>query len=238
MPGLVSAKTPPPTLSLSTAQTTTTTTPQIRLNSPSPQPKRPPSPSPSSSRAKPSPDRSSGKKKPSPSSDPTKLGLNLDESSLDNPDLGPFLLKLARDTIASGDGPIKALDFAIRASKSFERCAIDGEPCLDLAMSLHVVAAIYCSLGRFDEAIPVLERAIKVPDVSRGSDHALAAFSGFMQLGDTHSMLGQIDKSVHCYKDGLSIQIQTLGDSDPRVAETCRLVSYRILVFLFILTGF
>ncbi|KMT12613.1 hypothetical protein BVRB_5g098520 [Beta vulgaris subsp. vulgaris] len=222
MPGLVSAKTPPPTLSLSTAQTTTTTTPQIRLNSPSPQPKRPPSPSPSSSRAKPSPDRSSGKKKPSPSSDPTKLGLNLDESSLDNPDLGPFLLKLARDTIASGDGPIKALDFAIRASKSFERCAIDGEPCLDLAMSLHVVAAIYCSLGRFDEAIPVLERAIKVPDVSRGSDHALAAFSGFMQLGDTHSMLGQIDKSVHCYKDGLSIQIQTLGDSDPRVAETCR----------------
>uniref|UniRef100_A0A803L580 MalT-like TPR region domain-containing protein n=1 Tax=Chenopodium quinoa TaxID=63459 RepID=A0A803L580_CHEQI len=109
---------------------------------------------------------------------------------------------LARDTIASGDGPIKALDYGIRASKSFERCAVEGEPSLDLAMSLHVVAAIYCSLGRFDEAIPVLERAIQVPDVSKGADHALAAFSGFMQLGDTHSMLGQLDKSIECYKDG------------------------------------
>ncbi|KNA23332.1 hypothetical protein SOVF_025720 [Spinacia oleracea] len=223
MPGLVSAKNPPPTLSLSTAETTTPTS-QIRpstgsrLNSPSPAPRRTPSPSPSTSRAKPSPDRSSGKKKP----DPQKLPLNLDESSLDNPDLGPFLLKLARDTIASGDGPVKALDFAVRASRSFERCAVEGEPNLDLAMSLHVVAAIYCSLGRFDEAIPVLERAIEVPELSRGTDHALAAFSGYMQLGDTHSMLGQIDKSIECYKDGLKIQIQTLGDSDPRVAETCR----------------
>ncbi|MCD7462526.1 Protein KINESIN LIGHT CHAIN-RELATED 1 [Datura stramonium] len=133
----------------------------------------------------PSPDRSSGKKK-----SPTEKVV-IDDSSLDNPDLGPFLLKLARDTIASGEGPSKALDYALRAAKSFERCAVDGEPSLDLAMSLHVVAAIYCSLVRFDEAIAVLETAIKVPEVSRGADHALAAFSGYMQLGDTYSMLGQ-----------------------------------------------
>lgn len=99
---------------------------------------------------------------------------------------------------------------------------MDGEPSLDLAMSLHVVAAIYCSLVRFEEAIPVLERAIKVPDVGRGADHALAAFSGYMQLGDTHSMLGQLDRSIDCYKVGLKIQMQALGDTDPRVAETCR----------------
>lgn len=144
------------------------------------------------------------------------------ESALDNPDLGPFLLKLARDTIASGEGPTKALDYALRASKSFERCAVDGEPSLDLAMSLHVLAAIYCSLGRFDEAVPVLERAIQVPDPPRGTDHALAAFSGHMQLGDTYSMLGQVDKSIACYEEGLKIQIETLGESDPRVGETCR----------------
>ncbi|GKD84785.1 kinesin light chain-related protein 1, partial [Tanacetum coccineum] len=72
------------------------------------------------------------------------------------------------------------------------------------------------------EAIPVLDRAIKVPEVSRGADHALAAFSGYMQLGDTHSMLGQLDKSIECYKEGLKIQMEALGDTDPRVAETCR----------------
>ncbi|CAH1429674.1 unnamed protein product [Lactuca virosa] len=188
----------------------------INTKTTSPAQRRPPSPSPSSSRAKPSPDRGSGKKK-----SPEKHSL-LDESSLDNPDLGPFLLKLARDTIASGDGPSKALDYALRASKSFERCAVEGEPSLDLAMCLHVVAAIYCSLGRFEEAIPVLDRAIKVPEVSRGADHALAAFSGYMQLGDTHSMLGQLDRSIECYKEGLKIQMEALGDTDPRVAETCR----------------
>ncbi|KAL1828143.1 hypothetical protein DCAR_0207333 [Daucus carota subsp. sativus] len=220
MPGLVSVKTPPEAQPLRIT-VPDDSRPQIRSTpdrsepvvpkSNSPANRRPPSPS----RAKPSPDRSSGKKK-----SPEKPLL--DEASLDNPDLGPFLLKLARDTIASGDGPTRALDYALRAAKSFERCAIDGEPNLDLAMSLHVVAAIYCSLGRFEEAIPVLERAIQVPEVTRGADHALAAFSGYMQLGDTHSMLGQLDKSIDCYKEGLNIQIVALGDTDPRVAETCR----------------
>lgn len=230
MPGLVSVKTPPritiPEDNNNNNSNNSNQNSQIRTNPErsdsintkiaSPAQRRPPSPSPSSSRAKPSPDRGSGKKK-----SPEKQ-LLLDESSLDNPDLGPFLLKLARDTIASGDGPSKALDYALRASKSFERCAVEGEPSLDLAMCLHVVAAIYCSLGKFEEAIPVLDRAIKVPEVSRGADHALAAFSGYMQLGDTHSMLGQLDRSIECYKEGLKIQMEALGDTDPRVAETCR----------------
>ncbi|KAL5141425.1 Protein KINESIN LIGHT CHAIN-RELATED 1 [Glycine soja] len=129
--------------------------------------------------------------------------LLLSDASLNNPDLGPFLLKLARDTIASGDGPSKALDLAIRVSKSFEHCTVEGEPSLDLAMSLHVLAAIYCSLGRFEVVVPVLECAIEVPDVERDADHALAAFSGYMQLGDTFSVLGQVNRSISCYDQGL-----------------------------------
>ncbi|XP_028774696.1 protein KINESIN LIGHT CHAIN-RELATED 1-like [Neltuma alba] len=215
MPGLVSVKTPqdaaPLRISVPEAQTPQRSD-SSNVKTPSPLPKKPPSPSPS--RVKPSPDR---KKKLPDSPNPA-----LSEASLDNPDLGPFLLKLARDTIASGEGPAKALDYAIRASKSFERCAVEGEPSLDLAMSLHVLAAIYCSLGRFEEAVPVLERAIQVPDVSRGADHALAAFSGYMQLGDTFSMLGQVDKSISSYDEGLKIQIEALGETDPRVGETCR----------------
>ncbi|KAL8170710.1 hypothetical protein V2J09_022514 [Rumex salicifolius] len=250
MPGLVAAKTPPPRISVgnsaanseagslgAVSQIRSVTTPDRTdpVNPPrlySPVVKRTPSPSPSTSRAKPSPDRSSGRKKQTPSTPersgakpPPTMPINIDESALDNPDLGPFLLKLARDSIAGGDGPNKALDYAIRASKSFERCAVDGEPSLDLAMSLHVVGAIYCSLGKFEDAIPVLERAIKVPQASRGADHALAAFSGYMQLGDTHSMLGQLDRSIECYKEGLKIQIEALGETDPRVAETCRYIA-------------
>ncbi|KAK9280099.1 hypothetical protein L1049_013784 [Liquidambar formosana] len=209
MPGLVSLNTPTdaPPLEILVPEN-----PHHRTQTHDTISRRTPSPSPPISRAKPSPDR---KKK-------TPEKIKLDESALDNPDLGPFLLKLARDTITSGDNPNKALDYAIRASKSFEQC---GGLSLELAMSLHVVAAIYCSLGRFEEAVPVLERAIGVPDVENGSDHSLAKFSGYMQLGDTHSMLGQLDQSISCYGSGLKIQIEALGESDPRVAETCRFLA-------------
>ncbi|KAL9360100.1 hypothetical protein Peur_048223 [Populus x canadensis] len=151
----------------------------------------------------PSPSFSKPKTKPSKK---TLQELRIDESSLDNPDLGPFLLKLAIDTMASGDNQNKALDYATRASISFE---ISSGPGLDLAMSLQVEAAIYCS-------------SIEVLDHKSGSDHAMAKFSGFMQLGDTYSMLGRVDRSISSYESGLKIQIETLGDLDPRVAESCR----------------
>nr|GMC69877.1 protein KINESIN LIGHT CHAIN-RELATED 3-like [Ipomoea batatas] len=41
------------------------------------------------------------------------------DSGVENPDLGPFLLKQARDLISSGDNPRRALDLALRAAKSF-----------------------------------------------------------------------------------------------------------------------
>ncbi|KAK7847336.1 protein kinesin light chain-related 1 [Quercus suber] len=76
----------------------------------------------------------------------------------------------------------------------FERCSggDDGEPSLDLGMNLHVLAAIYSSLGQFKEAIPTLEWAI------------------------------QVDHSIACYEEGLKIQIEALGNTNPRVGETCK----------------
>ncbi|CAD6257646.1 unnamed protein product [Miscanthus lutarioriparius] len=59
------------------------------------------------------------------------------------------------------------------------------------------------------------------PD-QRGEEWSLAAFSGWMQLGDTHAMLGRMDESIACYGKGLEIQMAALGERDPRVAETCR----------------
>ncbi|XP_078148813.1 tetratricopeptide repeat (TPR)-like superfamily protein [Carex rostrata] len=143
-----------------------------------------------------------------------------DDSGLDNPDLGPFLLKHARDLIVS-DNPRRALKYALRAVKSFEKCA-RGKPSLNLAMSLHVVAAIHCNLGQYAEAVPVLTRSLEIPVIEQGQDHALAKFSGYMQLGDTHGLLGQLDAAIDCYKSGLEIQKEALGPTDPRVGETCR----------------
>ncbi|KAL0351006.1 UNVERIFIED_CONTAM: protein KINESIN LIGHT CHAIN-RELATED 2 [Sesamum radiatum] len=135
--------------------------------------------------------------------------------------LGPYLLKQARDIIASGDNIQKALDLALRAMKSFEISA-SAKPNLDFVMCLHVVSALYCRLGRYTEAIPVLERSIDIPDIDLGHNHALAKFAGCMQLGDTYAMLGQIENSILFYAAGLEIQRQVLGEKDPRFGETCR----------------
>ncbi|CAL8141799.1 unnamed protein product [Prunus armeniaca] len=146
------------------------------------------------------------------------------EAGMDNPDLGPFLLKQARDLIGSGENPQKALEFALRAVKSFEKCTKE-KPSLELVMCLHVLAAIYCSLGQYNEAIPVLERAIDIPAIEDGQDHALAKFAGCMQLGDIYAMTGQIENSILFYTAGMEIQRQVLGETDPRLGETCRYVA-------------
>ncbi|CAN6227100.1 unnamed protein product [Urochloa humidicola] len=224
MPGLAANDNSPPAAA----------PPPRRLSSPLPR-RAPPSPSPStSSRAKP--------RKPAPGAPAPEA-----DESLDNPDLGPFLLKQARDAMVSGEGggAARALEFAERAARALERRGEGAE--LELAMSLHVAAAIHCGLGRHADAIPVLERAVAVvtppapePPVEgeaeaagdqqpkqpeadpRGEEWSLAAFSGWMQLGDTHAMLGRMDESIACYGKGLEIQMAALGERDPRVAETCR----------------
>ncbi|XVF54122.1 hypothetical protein PTKIN_Ptkin05aG0155700 [Pterospermum kingtungense] len=143
------------------------------------------------------------------------------DSGLSNPDLGPFLLKQARDLVSSGDNPHKALELALRAAKSYELCA-NGKPSLELVMCLHVTAAIYCSLGQYSEAIPLLEQSIEIPSIEEGQEHALAKFAGYMQLGDTYAMLGRLENSLTCYSTGFEVQKQVLGETDARVGETCR----------------
>uniref|UniRef100_A0A803QJA7 Kinesin light chain n=1 Tax=Cannabis sativa TaxID=3483 RepID=A0A803QJA7_CANSA len=146
----------------------------------------------------------------------------LDE--MDNPELGPFLLKQAKDMISSGENSQKVLEVALQALRLFEKYS-NEKPSLDQVMCLHVLAAIYCNLGRYDEAIPVLERSIEIPVLEDGQDHALAKFAGCMQLGDTYAMMGQIENSILLYTAGLEIQRQVLGEKDPRLGETCRYVA-------------
>ncbi|GAB4846754.1 hypothetical protein Ancab_025762 [Ancistrocladus abbreviatus] len=143
------------------------------------------------------------------------------EPKSDNPDLGPYLLKKARGTISSGDNPKKALEYALRAKESFEKCS-KWKPNLDYVMCLHVVASIYCSLGKLNEAIPLLERSLEIPKLDLGEKHALAKFSGCMQLGDVYAMLGQIENSLMFYVAALEIQRQVLGEKDAQFGETCR----------------
>ncbi|XP_054790352.1 protein KINESIN LIGHT CHAIN-RELATED 3-like [Prosopis cineraria] len=149
---------------------------------------------------------------------------NSTESTSDKPEMGPVLLKQARDLISSGDNPQKALELALRAMRLFEKHA-DGKPSLELVMCLHVTAAIYSSLGQYHEAIPILQHSTEIPAIEEGPDHVLAKFAGHMQLGDTYAMLGQLENSIMCYTIGLEVQRKVFGETDPRFGETCRYVA-------------
>ncbi|KAF8010979.1 hypothetical protein BT93_J1574 [Corymbia citriodora subsp. variegata] len=146
---------------------------------------------------------------------------NILDVGLDDADVGPYLLKRMRDMIATGANPQKALKLALRAVNSYEQ-RVNDKPSLGLVMCLHALAAIYCDLGQYSEAIPVLERSIEIPALEDGENHALAKFAGCMQLGDTYAMIGQMENSLLLYTAGLEIQKQVLGETDPRVGETCR----------------
>ncbi|OAY75249.1 Nephrocystin-3 [Ananas comosus] len=143
------------------------------------------------------------------------------EAGISNPDLGPFLLKQARDAMSSGEHPDKVLHIALRAAKSFENSA-GGRPTLDLVLALHLIASLHCSSKQYDEAISMLKHSVNIVVPEQGHDHSLAQFSGYMQLGDIYAILGQIDCSLECYVKGLEVQKKALGQNDPRVGETCR----------------
>lgn len=88
----------------------------------------------------------------------------------------------------------------------------------ETAMALHLLAEMYCILGRPDEAVSLLEGYIE----DESGPDPVAKFSLYMQLGDTYLSLGQVEKSISCYESGLKIQIEALGSSNPLVADTCR----------------
>ncbi|CAO2836387.1 unnamed protein product [Amaranthus hypochondriacus] len=151
------------------------------------------------------------------------IGENVEKEE-EKPYLGPYLLKKARNVISFGDNPKRALELALRAKTSFESCAIKNQS-LDYVMCLHLLASIYCNANQYQEAIPLLESSIEVPNIDLGKNHALAKFVGYMRLGDIYAIMSQIEKAITFYKIGLQIQTNVLGDKDPRVGETCRYVA-------------
>lgn len=146
-----------------------------------------------------------------------------DEAQGENPHLGPYLLKLAKSYATTN--PVKALEYGSRAVKFYEKQAENGDPSLDLIVSLHILAALHGRLGQYDDAVPLLERSVAVTNLEDGEEQALAKFSGHMQLGDTYNLLGKQGSALESYHAALAVQKATLGDLDPRVGETCHYIA-------------
>ncbi|KAG6557807.1 hypothetical protein Mapa_000574 [Marchantia paleacea] len=159
-------------------------------------------------------------------STPTKKNLlsSSDEEDEGRLKQGPWFLKLAKSYHAQGDNTLKAFQYAQRAIQCFEK-TVDGKASLDLVVSLHILAALHCRMGQFEDAVGALKRALEIPDPEAGLEHVLATFAGHMQLGDTLALMGKHQLSLFSYHAGLQVQKHALGELDHRVAETCRYVA-------------
>ncbi|KAL8139508.1 hypothetical protein V2J09_005529 [Rumex salicifolius] len=163
------------------------------------------------------------------SASPTKEEKSLSSEDTDShhPDLGPYLLKKARDVISHGDNPKKAFDLVLRAKNSFEK-VFDQDKKLNLeyVMCLHILASMHCTSEEYESAVPLLKKSIEIiPQVVSEQSYALAKFAGCMQLGDVYAVMGNHDSSIFLYKAALEIQKEVLGEKDARFGETCRYVA-------------
>lgn len=147
-----------------------------------------------------------------------------DESQGSNAHLGPYLIKLTK-LYSMEEDQSKAIEYGIRAVRFYEKQTDNGQPSLEFIASLQILAALYGRLGNFDEAIPLLERSVVIPVTGESEDHALAKFSGHMQLGDSFNLLGKQSAALDSYHRALRVQKAMLGDLDPRVGETCHYIA-------------
>lgn len=147
-----------------------------------------------------------------------------DESQGSSALLGPYLIKLTK-LYSMEEDQSKAIEYGIRAVRFYERQTDNGQPSLEFIASLQILAALYGRLGNFDDAIPLLERSVVIPFTGESEDHALAKFSGHMQLGDSFNLLGKQSAALDSYHRALRVQKAMLGDLDPRVGETCHYIA-------------
>jgi hypothetical protein len=151
-----------------------------------------------------------------------------DEGPAIDSNVGPYLIKIAK-AHASGENPVKGLEYCIRAVKYYEGKEAhhdDAESSsLNLVISLHVLAALHCQLGQYEDAVSVLERSLTIPDMTQGEEHALAIFAGHMQLGDTLNLAGKQGPALQSYHAALQVQKSVVGEFDLSVAETCNYIA-------------
>lgn len=152
---------------------------------------------------------------------PVSSGSSRSLSSAENPYAGYHYLRMAHYLhMSEKKNDFKAMQYALKAIDFFEKMS-SSKVRPELIMGFHLLAATNCRLGKYVEAIRILKKSLGMYKPGMGSEHAFGAFAGYMQLGDTYSVLGQYDNALSSYHAGLRIQKQVLGHMDYRVAHTC-----------------
>ncbi|VEU44938.1 unnamed protein product [Pseudo-nitzschia multistriata] len=90
---------------------------------------------------------------------------------------------------------------------------------MDLSLTLHQIARLYCSQGKFDRALDAYEAALRGMKTALGKHHPnVAAVLG--NIGNLQKEMGDLDAAYKTYQEVLGIESYRLGLSHPDVAIT------------------
>ncbi len=129
-----------------------------------------------------------------------------------------FLLGLfeASDPEARAGVEITSRELLRRGTERAEQLA--GEPDVQ-ARLFGVLGRVHLSLGEYEPAERLLERALELQVAHLGADHG-DVVSTLARLADVERQLGRYDSAQTLLERALSTQRRTLGDSDPALAAT------------------
>mmetsp|Transcript_17694 Transcript_17694/g.48963 ORF Transcript_17694/g.48963 Transcript_17694/m.48963 type:complete len:863 (-) Transcript_17694:1918-4506(-) len=90
---------------------------------------------------------------------------------------------------------------------------------MDLSLTLHQIARLYCSQGKFNRALDAYEVALRGMKTALGKHHPnVAAVLG--NIGNLQKEMGDLDGAYNTYQEVLGIESYRLGLSHPDVAIT------------------
>jgi CHAT domain-containing protein/tetratricopeptide (TPR) repeat protein len=87
-----------------------------------------------------------------------------------------------------------------------------------IARALIGLASCQAALGKFDKALPLLQRALAIQESTLGKEHP-AVGATLRALGSGHNVQGNHEEALGFFKRSLSIVEKTFGPDDPRVVQ-------------------
>jgi eukaryotic-like serine/threonine-protein kinase len=99
---------------------------------------------------------------------------------------------------------------------------LDGQPEVQ-ARLLDLMGRVYQSLGKYDEALPLLERSLQARRTSLGEDHPSVAESQ-QHLGELSSLRGRYDEAEARLRDALARHARTVGRESAEAATDLHLL--------------
>eukprot|EP01041_Mallomonas_annulata_P001942 gene1942-3766_t len=105
------------------------------------------------------------------------------------------------------------------------RVASLGEDHVDTLKSLSELGTVYHHMGKYQEAADVYQKLLDIRSTVPGGESSAETLDMMHSLAGTYDSLGRFSEAESLARSCLSIEIETLGETDSRVMNTSKLLA-------------